>query len=66
MTEAEQLQRDIDALRESIQRGGEEIAATGTSEERQRLRHHVCVCIDDLSALLVRLEAEPGAEMRKT
>lgn len=66
MTEAEQLQRDIDTLRESIQRGWEEIAASGTSEDRERLRHHVRVCIDDLSGLLVRLESDAGAEMRKT
>lgn len=65
MTEAEQLQRDIDALRESIQRGWEEIAASGTGEERQRLRDHLRVCIDDLSGLLARLETTPGAEMRK-
>ncbi len=66
MTEAEQLQRAIDTLRESIQRGWEEIAASGASEDREHLRHHVRVCIDDLSGLLVRLEAEPGAEMRQT
>lgn len=61
MTEAEQLQREIDTLRESIQRGWREIAASGTDEDRQRLRDHVRVCIDDLSGLLVRLEDAPSA-----
>jgi len=66
MTEAEQLQKDIDGLRESIQRGWPVIAALDDHEERRRLKEHVRVCIDDLSGLLVRLEGEPGAEMRKS
>ena len=66
MKEAVQLQREIDALRESIQRDWEQIAASGTIEQRENLRHHLRVCIDDLSGLLARLEAEPGAEMRQT
>jgi len=66
MTEVEQLQRDIDALRETIQRSWQDIAASGIDEDRLRLRDHVRVCIDDLSGLLVRLEAAPGAEMRQT
>lgn len=66
MKEAAQIQREIDALRESIQRDWPQIAASGTTEQRESLRQHLRVCIDDLAGLLARLESGAGAEMRKT
>ncbi|GEM_PF-1774796 len=66
MKEAVLLQREIDALRETIQRDWEQVAESGTPEQRDNLRRHLRVCIDDLSGLLVRMEREPGAKMRQT
>lgn len=57
MTEAEILQRDIDTLRESVMRGWEEIAETLDGRQRQMLKQHLQVCIDDLMGLMARLES---------
>lgn len=58
MTEAEKLQRDIDALRETIQRGGQEIASSATGEQSAHLRQHLQVCIEDLRGLLSRIDED--------
>ena len=56
MTEQEILKRDIDGLRESIRLGWVEMAEKPMSNlERQGLREHINLLINELKLLLERL-----------